>query len=295
MEPTISSPPSASNRSALPNNTSQFATNTTDTSVSLVKCHLPPFWRLDPIVWFAQVEAEFRSTHVVSSQRKFNKIVACLPPDVAMDIRDIILDPPATTPYEIVKAEIIKRTTLSERKRLQQLLSSEVLGDQSPSQLLRKLVQLLGGTPIDDSLLKEIFLSRLPADIQKVLVSSRNTSLTDLASMADQVMEISSPISIAAINNYSKPVSCSCNSKLLTLESSLQTINSKLASLTQELSRFTTSSNDNFRDRRRSRSNSRSLRGDDPENKKCWFHYNFGTKARKCVAPCISGNAPLQD
>lgn len=292
---TVTSPPSSVSEP----NTSRILTEQIIPSVNTTKCRLPPFWRQDPTVWFAQVEAEFRTAHVAASSRKFNLLISALPSDVAMDIRDIIINPPIVSPYEIAKAEIIKRTSQSEKKRLQQLLSNEVLGDQTPSQLLRKLLQLLGGAAIDESILKEIFLNRLPSEVQRVLVSSRTTSLQDLADMADRVLEISSPITVSSVrDNLGVTRVNTYDSRFLALESSIKELTVHFSKLSQDLSRLTSmdrpfvrNNNDN---RNRSRSTSRHSRNSDPDKKYCWFHYTFGGNAKKCIPPCTWGNAPVQ-
>ena len=48
------------------------------------------------------------------------------------------MNPPEENPYDVLKETIIKRTTLSEQRHLQQLLSAEDLGDQKPIHLLRQ-------------------------------------------------------------------------------------------------------------------------------------------------------------
>ncbi|KAM7300507.1 uncharacterized protein ISCGN_016119 [Ixodes scapularis] len=125
---------------------------------------LPRFWTADPQLWFAQVESQFTTSHITSQAQRFHHVVAALPPETAVDIRDIILEPPTTNPYDNLKAELIKRTSASEHQRLQRLLTSEELGDRTPSQLLRRLQQLLGerAATFDPALLRELFLQRLP-------------------------------------------------------------------------------------------------------------------------------------
>ena len=96
----------------------------------------------------------------------------------------------------MLRTELIKRTTASEQRRLQQLLTSEELGDKKPSQLLRRMQQLLGdstGPNPDNRFLRELFLQRLPNKVWMVLASAGDMSLEDLAQLADKIMEVATP------------------------------------------------------------------------------------------------------
>ncbi len=111
-------------------------------TVSAVNMKLPPFWLTDPEMWFAQVEAQFATRNIRVQRTKFDHIIASLTPEFAMEVRDLILHPPAVSPYDLLKQQLIKRTTASEQRKLQQLFSTEDLGDRKPSQLLHRLQQL---------------------------------------------------------------------------------------------------------------------------------------------------------
>lgn len=159
---------------------------------------LPPFWTADPDLWFAQVEAQFSTRGITVEKTKYDYIVSALAPDAATTVRDLILSPPADTPYTTLKKVLIKRTAGSNQQKLQRLLSDVELGDQKPSQLLRRMRQLWSGDAGED-LLRELFLQRLPANVRMVLASSDpSITLDGLAETADRVMEVSGP-SIAAV------------------------------------------------------------------------------------------------
>ncbi len=92
-----------------------------------------------------------------------------------------------------MKAALIQRTTLSEQRRLQQLFSTEELGDLKPTQLLRRIQQLLGDKVTDSSFLRELFLQRLPSHVRMVLASSDSPDLDKLAQLADKIVEVAAP------------------------------------------------------------------------------------------------------
>lgn len=90
----------------------------------------------DPEVWFAQVEAQFFTKGILSESTKFSHTISMLQPEIVQEVRDILINPPKTTPYTMLRAELVKRTAASEERRLQMLLMEEELGDQKPTQLL---------------------------------------------------------------------------------------------------------------------------------------------------------------
>ena len=140
---------------------------------------------------------------ITTWKTRFDHVISSLNPEFAVEVLDLLLKPPATNPYDTFKLELIKRTAASKQRKLQQLISGEELGDRKPTQLLRRMQQLLGDeldTASDsNSFLRELFLQRLPANVRMVLASADDsTDLHKLADMADKVMEVSTP-TVAAL------------------------------------------------------------------------------------------------
>lgn len=160
--------------------------------VGHVAVRLPPYWPKDPQVWFLQVELHFQLANITAQLTRFRHVASVLPPDIASEVADILTNPPPNNPYDCLKATLLQRTTESTRRRLQQLLSAEELGDRTPSQLLRKMQALLGDRlpSFDQALLKELFLQRLPPTAQMILAAASDVSLPDLAALADRIMEV---------------------------------------------------------------------------------------------------------
>ena len=132
-------------------------------AVTTVNIKIPPFWPADPEVWFAQVDAQFSTCNITSQKTKFDHVIASLTPEVAIEVSDIILKPPGTNPYNSLKTQLIARTTASEQRRLQQLFNTEELGGRKPSQLLRRMQQLLGdkAATADTAFLQELFFTKI--------------------------------------------------------------------------------------------------------------------------------------
>ena len=270
------------------------ATAETSSGVSTVSLNikLPPFWPSDPEVWFAQVDAHFTTRRVTSQKAKFDYVIASLTPAVATEVRDLILRPPSDHPYDTLREQLTRRTAASEQRKLQQLFTSEELGDRKPTQLLRRMQQLLGDRPgiADGSFLRELFLQRLPANVRMVLASTPDTtSLEDLAELADKIVEVATP-AIAAVATSS-------------LTTEVEHLRKEVTRLQQQLESLTT------RGRPRSRSHTSPHRSHTPpartfspapapsptESSLCWYHRKYGDQAHKCRPPCSkasNGQAP---
>ena len=247
--------------------------------VSAVGIKLPPFWKGDPEVWFAQTDAQFVTRGIKDEHTKYAHVIASLPSEVALEVRDILVSPPTVKPYTELRAQLISRMTSSEQRRVQILLNEEELGDRKPSQLLRRMQQLLGSQQIDSGILRELFLQRLPHNVRLILASSSDAlALVDLATLADKILEAS----IAAPNIASAAPAVSA------VDDDLR---QQVSELTRMVADLTATVN---RQRSRSRSRSRSktqAQKADTSTDYCWYHEKFREKATKCRPPCAYKNA----
>lgn len=270
-----------------------------DPDISTLSLRLPPFYPSDPALWFGQVENLFLTRRIISQKTKFAYIVSSLQPEFAQEVRDILLNPPAEDPYNTVKAELIRRTSQSEQKRLRQLLISEELGDRKPTQLLRRMQQLLGDRQLEPSILKQLFIQRLPTNVQLILASSSDTvNIDGLAAIADKIMEATPvplpitevqppqlPIAAATAQPATSPDTASLHELVAKLTLQVQDLTMKVAELSSHRSRERGRS-----PRRRFRSRSRSSSATPPSL--CWYHETHGDKAVKCKPPCNYASQP---
>ena len=134
-------------------------------------------------------------------------VVASLAPEFAAEIRDLLISPPEHDPYNTLKAALIQRTQKSEQARLRELLSTADVGDRQPSRVLRRMQQLLAGKTLDASLLREMFIQRLPPTVRMILSGTPATlSIDDLAALADKVVESTEASgSVNAVTEASTP------------------------------------------------------------------------------------------
>ena len=267
-------------------------------STVTVSLKLPPFWPHDPHLWFAQVEAQFDTRNIRSQATKFSHVVSSLQPEFAQEVRDLLITPPNENRYDKLKSELIRRTSSSEQKRLQQLLTSEELGDKKPSQLLRRMQQLLGSSTLDDNILKQLFLQRLPTNVQLILASSRDAmNIQSLADLADKIVETSTHgvhgPTVAAMSTAPTDM----NSQSMSAE--LRQLQVQVAHLTAQLQTLATMSShprnrgrswSKHRDQSKGRQHNNS-RADSTERKgECWYHRRHGKDAHRCVTPCSFTN-----
>jgi hypothetical protein len=243
-------------------------------AIATVSIKLPPFWPVDPDLWFAQVEAQFTTRGITAQKTKYDYIVASLSPEVATQVRDLIITPPTITPYDTLRKQLTRRTTPSQQQKLQQLLSTDELGDRKPSQLLRQMQQLLGDQAGDagGTFLRELFLQRLPGNVRMVLASTdATTTLENLAALADKVMEVA----ITSISAVTTPRASLEMDELRAEVSRLQDVVKSLSSRSQPPFQAP---------RRRSPSPVRPHKPTDAAL--CWYHQKYGDQAQRCRPPC---------
>ena len=63
-------------------------------AVHTVSLKLPPFWLEDSALWFHQVEAQFATNGITQQLTKSHYIVGSLAPEIAREVRDVIVTVP---------------------------------------------------------------------------------------------------------------------------------------------------------------------------------------------------------
>lgn len=259
-----------------------------ETPLASVSLKLPPFWPHDPALWFCQVEAQFTTRGIKTQQTKYAYVVSSLQSEVAAEVRDLLLTPPQVNPYDTIKKELIRRTSESEQKRLHQLLTSEELGDRKPSQLLRRMRQLLGDRTLEVSILRQLFLQRLPVNAQLVLAStSESVDIDQLASIADKILEVNTP----TVSSIATAPSVSTVSEMQQLRGLISELSAQVAALKTEVRQRSRS-----RGRTRNNSTNQQTVGDANSNLSglCWYHQTYGSDAQRCRPPC-NFSIPVND
>ncbi|XP_064463464.1 uncharacterized protein LOC135374432 [Ornithodoros turicata] len=245
------------------------------------------------------------------------------------EVRDIVINPPSSNPYDKLKEQLIKRLSESQQQRLRQLLTTEELGDRTPTQFLRRLYQLLGdeSSALDESILKELFLQRLPQTVRMILSASASVPLRELSELVDRIMEATpsfvnhipttpthsptppptlvDPYSECALREEVQRLRSLVQSLTITSEPRQPTPTVSTSQLQDEIefrraqvsaiSRRPPSTGHRLFHPSRPRSPSPRYRFPSrrrPQFQLCWYHARFGKATNKCEEPCVfQGNA----
>ncbi|XP_050353660.1 uncharacterized protein LOC126775638 [Nymphalis io] len=265
-----------------------------------VGVRVPVFNPDDPELWFAQLEGQFTLSGIREDSTKFYYVLAQLEPQHTAEIRDLVVAPPSTGRYDKLKAELIRRLSASQERKIKQLLMHEELGDRKPTQFLRHLQHLAGPT-VPTDFIRTIWSSRLPTHLQTCIAAQHTKmSLEDIAELADRINEIvpatlqvSEQVAVPVAGRVAGQVASASSSTLGVPSTSFESLNQTVAELSKQmeilsmqLNRRQPRSRSRFaidRSRRHSRARSRSQTNNYPY---CWYHYRFGERARKCIQPC---------
>lgn len=227
-----------------------------------IAARIPAFWHQRTRLWFAQFESAI-GAQKKSDLEKFNLAIAQLDQGAMLEVSDIVLDPPTSRLYETLKERLLSTYEESEEQQLHKLLHETELGDNKPSQLLRRMNELNRGK-IPETTLKMMWLGHLPNSTQAILTISKEEDLHTLAKMADKIA--GRPTQINALQSNSTEQSIARQNEVITrLENQVQRLTRQLAE----------------------RSN-----GDDTRKRKgadgraCYYHWKFGPGANKCQPPC---------
>ncbi|VDP58909.1 unnamed protein product [Schistosoma mattheei] len=108
-------------------------------------------------------------------------------------------------PYETLKRSILKRGDLTYRKSLDQLFNNIDLQHGSATDVLQRIRGVIGLRTFDEGILKQLFMSKLPQQVQTVLVSFQNNALDELAASADRILEITKSSNTEVFSVKEKP------------------------------------------------------------------------------------------
>ncbi|XP_071439031.1 uncharacterized protein [Hetaerina americana] len=245
-------------------------------SVDRIAVRLPKFWAERPELWFSRAEIQFRLSGITCDDTQFGYVVNQLEDRYAIEVEDVITNPPSTGKYIAIKTELISRLTTSREQRIRQLLEDEEIGDRKPSAFLRHL-KTLADESVSEDFLKTLWQNRLPSDMNAILTCQDSAKLEELARMADKLSEITPRAQVASASITSR------------FEASHQQLLQRVEELSRHVAALTTGGPRYPRPRSRSRSRSRARSNNHADaSGMCWYHWRFGDKAKKCIPPCTA-------
>lgn len=224
--------------------------------VGAVAVKLPPFWADKAHVWFIQAEAQFATRNITADVTKYYHVVAALDQDVATRVLDLLQAPPANDKYATLKARLIGTFTLSETQRAAALLNIRGLGDSRPSELMDRMLALLG-SHAPCFLFREIFMQQMPLDIRPHLAQADIADFRQLAQTADVL----------------------CTARCSTEINAVRVVTSRPTQRPPQRPTLTSSHAMNATAT--------------PQSDLCYYHRRFGAAAKQCRPPCTfstSGN-----
>ncbi|KAJ8733548.1 hypothetical protein PYW08_001846 [Mythimna loreyi] len=248
-----------------------------------VSSRIPDFWKESPRLWFAQFEAVV-ANQKLGDESRYNLTVAKLSREHVEQVSDIVLSPPDTKKYEALKNRLLVVYEESEVRQVQKLLKELELGDQKPSQLLRRMRDL-ARNKFGDETLSVLWMGHLPAAVQAVLTVSEVKDLERLATMADKVVETTR---FAEIHELSSTKSSTPGTRP-NLEDQIAQLTQRLSRLESSRSRGRSFGRDGHRKPNRSASQSRERSGQVKRRNPdwlCFYHFRYKEKASKCIQPC---------
>ena len=222
-------------------------------AINRVGIRVSPFWPEKPAMWFTQLKGQFALLSITQDATKFYYVISHLENKYAAELEDVITNPPPTGRYEKIKAELIRRPSLSEEQRIRQLLMHEEMGDRRPTQFLRHL-WTLASPPVPSDFLRTLWTNRLPPNIQAIIVTQGEGALDDVTQLADKIVEVT-PFPCVA------PVSSS-SAAICTLTAHIDELTRQVAALAANASRLRSPSRTRPHARRLSRSAGRSPASD---------------------------------
>ena len=275
-----------------------------EAATNRVGIRVPEFTPSDPELWFCIMERYFVSAGIVSDAIKSSYVTGALGPRYMAEVRDVLLNPPETGLYDKLKVELISRVGVSQEQKTRQLLEREEMGDQKPSQFLRHL-RSLAGSYVSEPLVRTLWLGRLPASVQAILATQKDTLLDEVAVLADAIFDtIPGRPGVAEASRPGPSVQPSSMDlmadRMLQLLVSLQEETKIMRAQIDELrlSRRDEPSRNvgQGRSRRqRSFSRPRSRSREHAENGMCWYHDKWAHKAHRCIEPCTFGQGNARD
>lgn len=250
----------------------------------LTKFSMPHFnIKDDPETWFSAAEQIFHSQFIQSEQEKYGFLLQSLTIQDITNIRDIVNSCTIDDKYTQAKNRLISRYGQSEEDKVRKLLEGAYVHTNTmPSVILHELRQL---TDASESVLRGIWLKKLPERIQEGIAAWTKKSLAEQAEVADLLYKAhngtSNPPTVAAVTANDPRM----DTRIDSLFALVQTLQVQVAALTSERNSRSRSRSPSFQ-KYHTRTRSQSRYKPKVINGVCTYHYKFKERAYKCMPGC---------
>ncbi len=123
---------------------------------------------------------------MTEQREKFCLVVQSLPRDAMRLVADPVESPPAELMYSALKDRLLASHQLTDIQKVELLVDMQALGDRKPTQLLAAMIEACPRGQEDSVFMSDLFLRKLPADVNILLAHMDHTRLKELATAADQ-------------------------------------------------------------------------------------------------------------
>ena len=170
-------------------------------AVTLPQPNVPIFFldnQKSPSSWLFLAETALEESGRYDSLPKFSALILALPAEVLTRVGHLLKSLKENMdPFQALSETLKGLYQESKTDAYRQIFKDQTLGKDKPSDFLRKTTERLEsiqqGMTSDDKLLRQLFLSAMPLNVQAVLAVSQNSNLQALATIADNIIAISEP------------------------------------------------------------------------------------------------------
>lgn len=159
--------------------------------------------------WFSIMNAQFRIANIKESSTKFFHILGNLPFNIVSRLPQDVID---KEEFETLRAAVLKQVEKSKPELFESLTAtSELTG--RPSIFLNELLKTGEQVGIGEEFIRHKFLQALPPAISPVLAAQTTLNITQLGTLADELITFASHRSQSVVavqsNNSTEPSSSS--------------------------------------------------------------------------------------
>ena len=235
----------------------------TPLSISYNPPNLPPFCESATDLWFVFVKNIFARNNIDVDNERLELTMRAMSVPVLERVRSLILDRNNLS-YGSLKAALLSVFSYNSENKFQEFMGSSGFTGLKPTEILAKqrscAAVFSDNGHFPNSLLKKLFLDKLPNNIAAILLALDIDDLDGLAKRADQLCKLSDSTIVDSAGDVKK-TSTSCSSESTSFNSS------------QLRSPRTTGSppQPNYHN---------------VQKRLCRYHQQFGRRAFRCVQPC---------